>query len=284
MKNHIWSVPGGGIFSRIFHCAIAPLVDVDFDNVYLKLVPFELIDDDDVIGEIAVGYVHRNINTMKLYGIQDSYDYILKYILDQQLDHTYQYQGILPVGPSYDKEYRIEDSPRLQDYRRVISKLKFRQDVIQNAEKCCATAGINQRTLGVHVRLTTMNLHTIYQQVTLDDYIQQIEKSYARGNYDKIFIASDNQESLELLSRHFGNLITSYPDFHRYSYAVLRNESDWALEADWFFHESNWHQAFYEMITLAHCGGLVCRESNLANMAVVWSRSLQQIDRVYARS
>jgi hypothetical protein len=286
MKNHIWTVPGGGIFSRIFHCAIMPLADVDFDNVYLRLSPFDLTSPDskDILGQMAVDYVIRNLDMMKLYGIQDPYDHVMTYIIDQQLDDTYQYQGFLKAGPVYDKQRRIEDSPRLGDYRRAASKIKFRQDVIQGAENNCRSSGINQSTLGVHVRLTTMSLHSNYEQVTIEDYIRTIEQTYSKGKYNKIFVSSDNHQSLSRLADYFGDLITSYSGFERLPCEIIQNESEWAKEADWFFHERNWHQAFYDMITLAHCGGLVCRESNFTNMAIVWSRSLQHISRVYLKS
>lgn len=276
-------MPGGGIFSRIFHCAITPLADIDFDNVYLKLSPFDLEGQDarDILGKTAIDFAQDNLSRMALYGLHDQYDHVMKYVFDQHLDDSYVYQGFLPVGPIYDKERRVEDSPKLEDYRRVISKLRWRQDVIQGADACCRNAMIDERTLGVHVRLTTMTLHNNYEKVTLNDYIKVIERTYTSGNYNKIFVASDNFQSLDRLKGYFGNLITTYPNFERLPYEDIQSEFEWAKEADWFFHERNWHQAFYEMITLAHCGGLVCRESNFTNMAIVWSRSLRQIERVY---
>lgn len=283
MNNHIYVVPGGGIFSRIFHCAITPLADKDFDNVYLELSPFDLEGQEarDILGKTAIDFAQDNLTRMNLYGIHDPYDHVMKYVFNQHKDDTYIYKGFLPVGPIYDKERRVEDSPRLEDYRRVISKLRWRQDVIQGAENCCRNANINEKTLGVHVRLTTMTLHNNYEKVTLDDYIKAIEKTYAQGHYDKIFVSSDNHQSLRRLIDHFGSTITSYSGFERLPHETIQSEFEWAKEADWFFQERIWHQAFYEMITLAHCGGLVCRESNFTNMAIVWSRSLRQIERVY---
>lgn len=283
MKNHIYVVPGGGIFSRIFHCAITPLADKDFDNIYLELSPFDLEGQEarDILGKTAIDFAQDNLTRMNLYGLHDPYDHVMKYVFNQYRDDTYVYQGFLPVGPIYDKQRRIENSPRLQDYRHVISKLRWRQDVIQGAEACCRNAMINERTLGVHVRLTTMTLHNNYEKVDINDYIRTIERVYVRGHYDKIFVSSDNHESLRRLSEHFGDLITSYQGFERLPYETIQSEFEWAKEADWFFQERIWHQAFYDMITLSRCGGLVCRESNFANMAVVWSRSIREIERVY---
>lgn len=282
-KNYVYTVPGGGIFSRFFQCAVVPLADIDFDNVYLKLAPFDTDDKDDILGRVSINHVNENLKRMALYGIHTPYEHVLGYVLEQKKDHTYRDNGFLRIGEIYNKIDRIEDSKRLDDYRAVIKKLPLRSDLMKFIENCCMQAGIGHRTLGVHVRLTTMNYHggNVYQELTLKDYIPVIERAWCQGHYDKIFIASDNHESIEKLHRHFGNIITSYPNFYRLPHEDIYNEEQWAAEADWFFHEYGWHQAFSECLTLAHCGALVCRESNLANMAVVFSHSLKQFYRVF---
>lgn len=283
MNNHIYTVPGGGAFSRFFQCAVVPLADREFDNVYLRLSAFDLNDDHDVLGRTAVNFVKNNLYTMALYGIHDPYAHVMNYVLDQRWDDSYKDQGFLPVGQCYDKSNRIEESARLEDYRAVVARLNIRRDLLAGIDSCCRDQHIGPRTLAVHVRLTTMNLHTHYESVTIDDYIPVIERAWIQGHYDKIFVASDNHESIAKLHHYFGDIITSYPEFERLPTETIRNEQEWAVEVTWFFQEHGWHQAFYECMTLARCGALVCRESNLANMAVVFGRDIQQVHRVYLR-
>ena len=40
--NFKFRITGGGVFSRLLQCAIIPLADVNFDNVYLVADKFDL--------------------------------------------------------------------------------------------------------------------------------------------------------------------------------------------------------------------------------------------------
>ena len=284
MKNYYFILPGGGIFSRFLQFGILPLADIDFDHVYLSLSGFAPPHDPtDEFCRNCYEICVNNENAMKRYGITDPYVHVINYALDQRADIPYEFSGYLPLGPRYDKENRIENSARLPDYKRVLSKIKLTSDGYLAAENSVVKNTISERTLGVHVRQTSMNLlhHSIYQKITTQDYIRVIEQELETGNYDNIFVASDNNESLQILKNRFGDLLSFNEDFLRYGPAEMTRYDESTIEYEWFYQKRSWVETFADTIGLSRCGGLVCRESNLANMAILFSNTFKNITRVY---
>jgi hypothetical protein len=280
MKNYIWVMPGGGPFSRFLQCGIIPMADLEFDNAYLTLSPFEENTNNDEYLQEAVDHIRRNRELMQMYGIDRPYEHIMGYVLDQTTDHTYQYQGFLPIGKMYDRDTPIEHSPRLADYRRTLAKIRIKNDIKTRVDDLCQLVSISERTLAVHVRLTTMTVHTNYLPVTVEDYFATIDRVMDLGEYDNIYVATDNVESLIKMENRYGSLVRYYPNLLRLPTETIRNASEWSWEYDMFFRQQFWQESFMEAMTLARCGGMVCRDSNFSNAAIVFSHSLKQIVRV----
>jgi hypothetical protein len=280
MNNHIYVLPGGGIFSRILQCGIIPLADIEFDNVLLTLSPFEENTNNDEYLQEAVDHIVRHRNAMQLYGISNPYEHVVNYALDQQADSTYQYRGFLPVGKMYDRNDPIESSPRLDDYKRVLGKLHIKNEIKTRVDNLCKLVNINESTLGVHVRLTTMSLHTNYVPATIEDYYHAVDTELETGNYTGLYVATDNVESLVKMEQRYGNIIRYYPNLLRLPTEYIRNVEDWSWEFDMFFRRQFWQESFMEAMTLARCGGMVCRDSNFSNAAIVFSNTLKNIVRV----
>lgn len=280
MKNYTWVMPGGGIFSRILQCGIIPLADRDFDNAYLTLSPFEENTDKDEYLQEAVNHILWHKNTMKMYGIDDPYEHIVNYVLDQQIDSTYQYGGFLPVGKMYDRHDPIESSPRLNDYKRVLNKLHIQNTIKGRVDDLCKLVNIDERTLGIHVRLTTMSLHTNYLPVAIEDYFRSIDQELESGKYNGIYVATDNVESLVKMEQRYARVIRYYPSLLRLPTEVITNSGEWSWEFDMFFRKQFWQESFMEAMTLARCGAMICRDSNFSNAAIVFSNTLKRIIRV----
>lgn len=284
MKNFVYTLPGGGPFSRFFQCAVVPLSYIDFDNVYLKLAPFEEHTNNDWYVQDSVNHMRRHRHTMSEYGIDDPYGHILNYVLDQKTDHTYIDAGTLPIGDWYSRYRKIENSPRLEAYKKTLKKLKIKNHLYTAAENFCQTNNIGKHTLGVHARMTTMVIHTRNSDevnVKWEDYYAAIDHELETGKYTNIFAASDNNESLELLDKRYPGLVKFYPDMLRFSGIFIKDQQDWSWDYNQFFMRPWWEESFIETMTLANCGGLVCRESNLSNMAVVFSDTIEKVTRVY---
>ena len=284
MKNYVFPLHGGGPFSRFFQCGLIPLSYIDFDNVYLKLSPFAETTEGDLYVPEAINHMQRHKKAMKQYGIDDAYDNILNYVLDQKTDHTYQEMGELPIGDWYSRFKKIEESPNLDRYKRTLKKIKIKNHIYNKTEKFCIENNIGPHTLGVHVRMTSMVIHTKRPDevdIQWEDYFKTIDYTLRSGNYANLFIASDNHESLEILDRRYPNMVKYFPNMLRFPKILIDNYDDWHWDYDQFFMKPWWEESFIEAMTLARCGGLVCRESNLANVAVVFSNSIRQVVRVY---
>lgn len=281
MKNHIYVMPGGGPFSRFLQCGIIPLADVDFDNVFLTLSPFEEHTNNDEYLQEAVDHIVRNRSMMQEYGIERPYDHIMNYTLEQQTDHTYEYKGFLPIGTYYNGANPIEDSPRLADYKRVVNKLHIKNEITKKVDDLCKLVNIGPRTLGVHVRMTTMAVHAAdNKQVSHEDYCAAIDAELATGDWDGLYVSTDNVESLVKMEQRYGHIIRYYPNLLRLPTEHITERWQWSWEYNMFFYKRFWQESFMEAMTLARCGGMICRDSNFSNAAIVFSNTLRKIKRV----
>jgi hypothetical protein len=284
MKNYYFIVPGGGIFSRILQFGIIPLADIEFDKACLQVVGFAEADDpNDDFCRQAYEICCNNLNDMEKYGIINPYLHITGYALDQYYDQSFQYGGYLPQGTLYSKQNPIEESLRFQDYKRVLGKLRIQQDIHNHVNEFVRDKYIGENTLGIHVRLTTMNMlhHDIYQKITCDDYINAIKKEFDSGQYSNMFVASDNHESIMKLKKYFGSNVISHDNFIRFRNESFNRVDECLPEYDWFYQKKFWQESFRDCMVLSRCGALVCRESNFSNMAIVFSDSFKKITRVF---
>jgi hypothetical protein len=279
MNNIHVILPGGGPFSRFLQCGVIPLADVEFDNVFLELSPFVENDATDEYSQIAVDYIVHNTRAMAAYGIERPYQHIMSFVTDQKFDETYRYHGFLPVGVWYDRNRPIEHSDRLSDYQRVLKKIHIKNEIKTRVDNLCKLVNINEQTLGVHVRLTTMSLHN-HVPVTIENYFDAVDKELESGRWNGIYVSTDNVESLVKMEQRYSRWIRYYPNLLRLPKETIGNDNEWAWEYDMFFHKRFWQESFMEAMTLARCGGLVCRDSNFSNAAIVFSDTIKQVIRV----
>lgn len=279
MKNYIYVMPGGGPFSRFLQCGIIPLADKDFDNVFLTLSPFgENTNNDEYLQE-AVDHIVRNRLAMESYGIERPYDHIMGYVLKQSVDRSYVYDGFLPIGTWYDRNNPIEESVRLSDYKNVLSRINIQGEIKNRVDTFCKNLSVSEKTLGVHVRLTTMSLHSNHKQVTYEDYCKMIDSCLETGKYENMYVATDNVESLVKMEQRYARHIRYYPNLLRLPNETINNRGEWSWEYDMFFHKKYWQESFLECMTLSKCGGLICRDSNFSNMAIVFSNTIRDVYR-----
>ena len=82
------------------------------------------------------------------------------------------------------------------------------------------------------------------------------------------------------MEQRYSRWIRYYPNLLRLPKENIGNDNEWAWEYDMFFHKRFWQESFMEAMTLAQCGGLVCRDSNFSNAAIVFSDTIKQVIRV----
>lgn len=261
-KNYRFYVQGGGVFSRLLQCAIIPLANIDFNNVYLtaQKFPFNEYSNKWVVETLAT-------EQLKLaeYGIKHAYDLLLNYVLDQQVDWTYDNGGVLPIGVSYNVSNHIEKDPSYYKFKKVLYKLKIKSHIVASADSVFKEYD-QSKILGVHVRLKNISRHGL-DLVTYDMYEQKIRAVLEQGQFDKIFVATDNQESLEKLDRTFPNMILYNKMTLPYS-----GDDDWSeWETVNYFKEFYWQEAVLDCLSLSKCHSLICRSSNFSNAAIVFA-------------
>lgn len=129
------------------------------------------------------------------------------------------------------------------------------------------------KILGVHIRGTDFNLqlsrHPI--MVTIEEYIDAAKKLFEEGNYDYIFLATDEESSLTAFKNYFGNKLIYYPDTTR---------SNNGKPLHYGCKQNREHNNFYlgmeilkDVYTLGNCDGLLAGLSNVSIMARAFKMS-----------
>ena len=122
---------------------------------------------------------------------------------------------------------------------------------------------IRGKILGVHVRGTDFKkgLKNHPVATTFDEYLMKAKELFSIGKYDKIFLATDDIEALDLFKKKFEDKLVIYSD-------AFRTEGDRGPHST----ESNRPLHHYrlglevlrDVYTLANCDGLVCGLSNVS--------------------
>lgn len=195
------------------------------------------------------------------------------WVLDQ--NESIKVDKIIPAGVSSmhsqfltNKNFDIKFS----GYKNVIQKLNIKKEIHDRIPN-----NINERTLGVHVRLTDMNkIHKQYGVLTTDSFKRKIDSVINSGDYDNIFVASDNMESIEELSKHYKII---YNDVTNRSLTEDGSEYNKFLQ-DNSGEKSLWCDSFLDFLTLSKCGGIIYTPSNLAIASIMYSNTIKNKYRI----
>jgi hypothetical protein len=239
--NYIFDIDAGGIFSK-YMFAIQNAIRHNFDSMYLN------VTDDRTISNV------------------------FDFVLDQKIEDEFVRINCENIG-SYSKINPIEDSPNFNSYKELVKKIKIKQNILDKVNEYIKKLNINENTVGVHIRLTDMNIHHVnqYGSLCFENFLSNMDitKDY--------FIASDNHESIERLKQIFGSKIKYIPNMIR---CEKETDDSTLLQIDNFKNEQFWVEAFIEMLILARCGKIICRTSNLINASIVHSNNINEIIRL----
>ncbi len=137
----------------------------------------------------------------------------------------------------------------------AVTKERIEQDILK--------LGIDDKTLGVHFRGTDykrgFSRHPVY--IGINEYIKKTEEVFAQGEYNSIFLASDDKEVVKEFDLKFPGKIKNYKD-------VFRGDGDVSVA----FSQNNRKDHHYllgmevlrDMYTLSMCGGLVAGVSQVS--------------------
>jgi hypothetical protein len=239
--NYKINVGGGGIFSKYMIC-LKNLVHVELNNFYINVTDERTKPD------------------------------ILNSVLNQSVNETFLDLNC-KVNPTYDDNTKIELSNDFNRYKEIITKIKFHEKLLTKLKYYEEKLNITEKTIGVHIRLTDMNIYhkSDYGYKDFNDYLKFINK------YDDFFVASDNEESLEKLINIFGDKIKYIPNLIR---VKTEKEDSLNLQLDNFKNDIFWEEGFIEMLLLSKCGSIICRTSSLTNASILHSNTIQKIIRI----
>jgi hypothetical protein len=197
---------------------------------------------------------------------------MFNYVLDQTHDSNYQ-EIICDNLGSYHKFNPIEKSKNFDQYLKIIKKLKFKKELLDKVDYYVRKFGIDSSTVGVHIRLTDMNIEheKDYGVLSFEDFKSQLNSD------TKYFISSDNNESIVKLIELYGDNIKYIDGMIRCEFEHINSSS---LQLDNFKRPELWIQAFLEMLLLSKCGTLICRSSNLSNASIINSKTIKKIIRL----
>lgn len=250
MNNITINVAVGGVFSKFMYVVQnAQIINPNFDSLYIQN-----IDGRSLVNE----------------------ENIFNNIFDQRIEDNQVLYNCVAVH-SYSKFSPIELSANLNDYKKIVSKLRFTKNFNEKFNSYLEKLNIDENYIGVHIRLCDMNIHhgDAYGVLVFEDFLNEIKKLKEDGK--KIFVASDNNESLFKLKSLYNDDIVYADGFLR---GETETEDTLTLQMNHFKDAKLWEEAFIEMLLLSKCGALICRSSNVNNASIIYSNTLKTIIRI----
>lgn len=123
----------------------------------------------------------------------------------------------------------------------------------------------NEKILGVHARGGDFNREFVNhpQHVSAEEYLETVKTEFASGNYEKIFIATDDENILKIFVGFFGNNLVFYDDVHRVfdDRGVHERESGRPMH-----HYRLGLELLRDVYTLVSCDSFICGLSHVSFM------------------
>lgn len=164
-----------------------------------------------------------------------------------------------PVGYILDEKQIRKEAYLKNKYVRynkdIINSIK---EEINNLFSCN-----NKNVLGVHIRggdyLQEWKGHPAPIQIS--EYVEHIEEALKNGNFEKIFLATDDDRCMNAIKEIYSDKVLCYTD-------VERSSTD---EGVHYHNKSNriGYEVLRDMYTLSQCGGLIAGKSQVSTVARV---------------
>ena len=122
------------------------------------------------------------------------------------------------------------------------------------------------KTLGVHIRGTDFRLGCKSHPIAVDkeDYMAKTREIFQKGEYDQIFLATDDKKAYEAFKKSFGNHMVCYDD-------VIRSDNDLSVICIQGSRPLHRYKLGFEVLrdvyTLACCNSLVAGLSSVSYAA-----------------
>jgi len=263
------------IIDKCMHCGTTGSIFciLQFINKYIKINNLNYQDIKNIFIEKKVACNFDNI-------FDDNYDINIIKILIYDDDNNKEHVNYNNLHNS--NEYKI--------LAKKICFSKKINDIINNE-----LINITSNTLGIHFRFTDMNaVHTKKNPIEYENYLTKILEYIKNYNIQSIFVASDNEESINKLlkNENFENIKIYYTNIKRYptekanendlkwykndnkefNHPYLNNFRHTSLEG---ISSSKLHlECLVDCILLSKCKYLIFPYSNVSNLAILLSNSI----------
>lgn len=162
----------------------------------------------------------------------------------------------------YNEMLELKCAPVIRKY------LQIKQDIVEACEQF-----INGRkVLGVHYRGTDYKVGYDFHPVMATDnqYVQMIDERMSTGNYDAIFLATDDSNMCKLLKEKYGDKVFFYDDVYRSDgdVSVAFSEDDRP-----YHHYMLGFEIVRDMYSLSLCEGLIAGKSHVSFLANLYKLS-----------
>lgn len=124
----------------------------------------------------------------------------------------------------------------------------------------------NKKTLGVHFRGTDYNrrfkYHPVY--ISVAEYFLAVDDVFSRGDYEQVFLATDDANVLEQFKSRYGDQLVYYKDSSRSDNSVGPHSMENSRP---MHHYLLGREVVRDVYTLSCCEGLVCGLSQVSSAA-----------------
>ncbi len=248
---------GGGIYS-LFHWAIEELLTFVINNPISPITSFKIIIPDEIT------YIN-NKNIFDDFFENISEDYNIQLCCNKQFHNRF---------------LKVEESLYYDQLKKIIKINNINFEILNKVNYYVKKFNINENTLGIHIRLTDMNtLHSNIGIFTINDYINKINNIISKfNNINNIFIASDNNESINTIKEYFQNkLVINYIDD---TYRVDKeNDDNYKFQLENINKYNDFHtKIFIELLVLSKVKYYLHRISDFSNFCILYSDSISYIE------
>lgn len=177
----------------------------------------------------------------------------------------------LTIGASLTDDLKLNSylDKRAEIIRKYIT---FSDGVKQYLSKSTDGMFAGKKILGVHVRGTDMNVgyNGHAKVVTPEEYLEAAKQIFNTGEYECVFLATDESRSIDLFQKEFGSRLLFFKD-------ILRSDDGQALHFSKSERKNHKYllglEVLRDMYALSICEGLIAGISNISLTARMMKRS-----------
>jgi hypothetical protein len=215
-------------------------------------------------------YYFEPINKIPQHHLNNKNFHISDIFMYGQLDFDLSNKFLIRNLHSYDglKLWSLQDEELIKNHRKeinnfIIKNIVIKEHILKKINSFYTNKMSNfDLLIGVHIRGTDKKTEFPFKQLTIDSYIDKIKDIINKNNNKKykIYVASDNNESIIKVANTFGKEnICSYPCFRMKEYNSnmpihLTNNTNKRKHGE---------ETLIEMLLLSKCDVIIGTDSNL---------------------